>query len=245
MNYRLNRGSICSGAECEYLPESLFDRIARDQCKRPMSDEQETIKTAFLRQRRNLIVGALVILLLETTVSPPDELHITGITLRITHTNYVIYWLWVFTAYWLIRFFQYLPPIEDITDAMKHQHMASLTRLLVHLANKHRFAKGGKKNDENYRYSLQQPDLFIARHSLSRLIVGFKSYSFRKLSDGSTGRMSINGGFPSVELRLFQSLYFNSVAALDTAIRTPLFTEYAVPILLFLGAAMSSAHRAL
>ena len=210
-----------------------------------MSDEQEKANAAFLRQRRNLIAGALLILFLETTVSPPDEIHITGITLRITHAEYVIYWIWLFTTYWLLRFFQYLPPIVDILETTKFEHEKSLKRLLLRMANKHRLGAGGKSDDETYRYSLQEPDLLISRHGITHLSVAYKSVFFEKKADGSRGRTAIKGGFPSFRLNFLQALYFNVLAAIATAVRTPLFTDYVIPILLFLGGALSSAHRIL
>jgi hypothetical protein len=115
--------------------------------------------------------------------------------------------------------------------------------LLLPVANKHR-REHGKKDNDNFTYFLSKTDVYLPPQTgYGRLMIAYNSYGWRKRSDGTTGGTPIEGGHPSVTVRPMSAIFFKFGASLELVIRTPLFTEYLLPILLFFGAVFSSAHR--
>lgn len=212
-----------------------------------MSDEDNTSdEQGFLRQRRNLIVGTLILLFLETTVSPPDKVNILGVTLEITRREYIIYWLWLFTFYWLIRFFQYLPRLNTIKIHAQNEFRASLKKLLKPIADRELNKFEEAKIREDRIYYVRESDIFIPEAiKFGRILFNWSSVSQKDKASGKDISRFTAETHDDIAVGRLRSIYFNVVSGLDVCVRTPIFTEYVVPILLFIAAAISSIHRIL
>jgi hypothetical protein len=207
-----------------------------------MSEGEDKSNDPFLRQRRNLIIGALIVLFVETTVSPPDNLSILGVTLKVTNSDYIVYWLWLFTCYWLLRFFQYLPLLETIRTQVVNNFDAYLSKHVAPIAT------SGLKcpSDSATRDYVHWGHLNIERR-FKLLLIRFRygTISSENRQNGNLSSMSGTGTHGDGEIKGMPALYLNVRAAIDVCVRTPLFTEYFVPVILFIAAALSSMHRLL
>lgn len=208
-----------------------------------MSEETDVIDQGFLRQRRNLIIGTLIVLFLETTVSPPESLSILGVSLKITNSAYIIYWLWILTFYWLIRFFQYLPPLEQIREKVVAEYRLSMKRLLVRVANKEFHKRIPTKQNSDTIWFISEKNIYFPLPiKLTKIPFSFMATSYKNLKTGVGGTSNCNPR-PIFNLSAPWSIWFSFVSAIGVCSRTALFTEYVIPVLLFAAAAVSSAHR--
>ena len=212
-----------------------------------MSDEINANDQGFLRQRRNLIIGSLLVLFLDTTVSPPDNLSILGVTTKITHADYVVYWLWVFTGYWLLRFFQYLPRREQLWNVFDVAYMESMQLLAARIVNREFIKKYPQEKHNIVNYFIGWKDInFPVPIKPFQVKFENRGISYRNSETGAMGSHSVNRQESiSITFSGVRSLVLNLFALINMCIRTPLFTEYVVPVLLFVSAAVSSAHRIL
>ncbi|MGE3488285.1 MAG: hypothetical protein AB7L09_26525 [Nitrospira sp.] len=209
-----------------------------------MAEEPKELADQFLRQRRNLIIGCLVILFLETTVSPPDKLSILGVELKITNSAYVIYWLWVFTGYWLIRFFQYMPSLALLRERASGEFMRSLRKALKRQAEHLLREKRPRTDNELHKRFLNvQHIYFPARLGVAHITFAVHAEGFRNVQTGKVDTKDILDGHPGKSITGLRAIGINVIAACDLCVRTPFLTEYVVPVLLFLVALGSSAHR--
>lgn len=210
-----------------------------------MSDVTKELADQFQRQRRNLIVGCLVILFLETTVSPPDKVSILGVELKITNSAYVIYWLWVFTSYWLIRFLQYMPSVPLLRDRFSVEFKKSLRKLLKRYAEQLLHEKRPRTDGELHERFLDiQHIYFPGPLTVAYITFAITAESFRNVQTGKVDTKDLGReGHPGKRIAGFRAVGINAIAACDLCVRTPFLTEYLVPVLLFLAAVGSSAHR--
>jgi len=210
-----------------------------------MSDETQELADQFLRQRRNLIIGCLVVLFLETTVSPPDKVSILGVELKITNSAYVIYWFWVFTGYWLVRFFQYMPSVALLRNRASVEFKQSLRKLLKRHAEQLLHDKRPRTDSKLHKRFLDiQHIYFPAPLTVAHITFAISAESFRNVQTGKVDTKDLDrDGHPGKTITGLRAVGINAIAACDICVRTPFLTEYLVPILLFLAAGGSSVHR--
>jgi hypothetical protein len=208
-----------------------------------MSDEANTSDDqGFLRQRRNLIAGSLIVLFLETTVSPPENLPILGITLKITNKDYIVYWLWALTSYWFVRYLQYSPPFNEIGWKVLREFRVSLKRYLKRLPKWQHPV--GPAMSGSPKYLVYENDIYFPKPiKLTKIAFAYKAVHYKLKETGTQGEHVLDP-HQGMELSWAQSIFGNLIAAVGAAFRTPLFTEYIVPILLFfIATVLSVLHR--
>ena len=210
-----------------------------------MREDSAPLDLPFLRQRRNLIIGAIVILLLETTIAPPTELSLPNFKLSIRDPALVIYWLWILTTYWLIRYFQYLPSVEDLNSQLRFAYHGGLRRRLKQHATAHQRSAAGhasfqEKEPQRSHFVLPQ-HLFVLSSTYNKIRFHYNHVSW--YNELGIMQSTNTRGAPEVTVTGLKCSFYLVLAAVDVCIRTPLFTEYVIPLIVFIAAAAASVHR--
>lgn len=192
---------------------------------------ESEIRTAFIRQRRNLIAISLVLLFAETTGISVPQLTILGIEIELDSPDSVIKWLWAGYWYWLLRYYQFF-----LATSNKGVRVGFESRLLPVLT---RFAmeKEEAESEELKAARLASPDHAVRLHNLGASFVTDMPHSSVRAQFNVITERTINEGSNTIK-EIPQKVYAFSRrrlllpvirAALLTVINTPLFSEYFLP----------------
>ena len=192
---------------------------------------ESEVRTAFVRQRRNLIAISLVLLFAETTGIRVEHLDILGIAIELDSPKSVISWLWVGYVYWLLRFYQFFlsTPNKGVRAGFDSRLLPILTR----------FAKEKEEaeSEELKSARLASQGRLVRLHNLGAFFVkDMPRNSVTAQFNVITERTTSEGGnlFNEIPQKSYifsrRRLFFPVMrAALLTVINTPLFSEYFLP----------------
>jgi len=71
------------------------------------------IRDAFIRQRRNLMLISVALLLVIGAGFRPEKINILGNTITVDNPDYIIYGIWMLWSYWFIRYIQHYNDLKD------------------------------------------------------------------------------------------------------------------------------------
>lgn len=194
-----------------------------------MSNEQE-IQSGFIRQRRNLMVMSIVVLLSEITELKISKVAVFGNEAVINNPDLVLKVMWLFLAYWLVRYYQYFHEIGDkgFVRSFKSKRKKLLEKMgFRRLFNDPIFIEwipngsdGKKLKSFPESFEVYEDRLFHVESEAEFLLSDHRH----------------NGGTLHKEHITFsprQLLIPSIVAVLDVLIRTRYFSEYLLPFVLF------------
>lgn len=198
---------------------------------------ESEIRTAFVRQRRNIIAISLILLFAETTGISVDHLNILGIDVELDNPDSVMNWLWAGYWYWLLRYYQFF-----LATANKGVHAGFESRLLPKLI---RFAKEKEEaeSDELKTARLMSPDRVVFLHLIGASFMRDTPHRFvRAQFNVITERNVSEGGniIQEISQKTYEfsrrRLFFPVTrAVLLTVINTPVLSEYFFPFAIALA----------
>lgn len=199
--------------------------------------EQGNLWSGFVRQRRNLIIGSLALFFIQISGLDFKQLNILGTTADIKNPVAIELFIWVAVIYWLFRFHQYKNELGDV--GTKSQYLKLLAKHLKPKAYKY-----VAEHMEEYLGPNRIPEkIFIGSQQLNVLLgTGGKvrltaSLMFRE--NGSNGDIT-NQKF---DFSLSQALIPKINAFIDLCFNSHHFTEYYLPIAIFMIPLMGLAIR--
>lgn len=197
---------------------------------------ESEIRTAFVRQRRNLIVISLVLLFAETSGISVPQLNILGIEIKLDNPNAVIYWLWGGYLYWLLRYYQFFlaTPDKGVQAGFESRLLPVLTRFAME--------KEEAESEEFKAAKLASPHRSVRMYNSRAFFVQRMHHSVTTQFNVITERTSSEGS--NIIKEIPQKTYTFSRrrllvpvtrAALLTVINTPVFSEYFLPFAIALA----------
>lgn len=181
----------------------------------------------FVRQRRNLMIGSLVLLFSEVTQLQIDKLSVFGTELTIGKPQAITNALWVAVFYWLIRYYQYAR--QTYPGAIKSA-MNSRVRETAKASASNQI-KIERKHSQKRNKALPQiktPVANIRAHYPNCLLLNV-SYEF----EVQNGEAIVPAETVNVEIKGIRLFVIKVKALLHTALHTTVLTEVVLPYIIF------------
>ncbi len=184
------------------------------------------IRQGFIRQRRNIIIISLVVLLAEISDIQINKINIFGNEVLINNPNILHLFLWIALFYWLIRYYQYFRDIPD--KGFKATFNGKLEQYAQDIAfNKTiTFYNNKTENDETNQKKAYPRQFDIYRKSNKGFegkvdyLIGTDPYS-----GGSIEELKVNITFKELIIPKIRS-------ASNLILHTHLLTEYILPFII-------------
>jgi hypothetical protein len=199
-----------------------------------MADDGSELKSAFLRQRRNLMLGSITLLFIELAqLKVKSDISILGIGFHIQHPEVMPLFLWAAVVYWAIRFYQYQQVsaakfFSTVRERVRNLLTSYTTDNLQTIYPKHD-APFKLEKDETPRYELSE--CYFTRYGIASCEVRITP-TFQALRRGSVQRSE---KLEEIHARLGpKAIWGARIQAYSRfVLKMPLFTEHLLPYVLF------------
>ena len=201
------------------------------------NDDSEKLASAFLRQRRNLMLGCLALLFIQFGNVAFDGITAwSGFAMHVRNPTAVLIFLWIAVCYWTLRFLQYHLAIRptgfqgDFREAMNEALRAKAIEILKKHAPTTLPAAPHQLEPDETSKLVADRFVIMDRHLLNadgEVTLVWEEWQNGKLVQRHPGKPI---GVPIRGWVLHRS---RIVALLHMIFRTHQFTEYGLPYVLF------------
>jgi len=113
-----------------------------------LEDNTLFLKEGFVRQRRNLMIMSVLIIIQETAGLKYEVLSVLGNEVTVEHSVFIVILTYIMFVYWWIRYFQYMGDLRDSTYSK-----IFATRFLNNIRDSHEYIE----QSEKFRSSVPNP----------------------------------------------------------------------------------------
>jgi hypothetical protein len=205
-------------------------------------------ETGFLRQRRNLIVGSVVLLFVQVSelrLAPQGS--VFGLPFNIGRPDAFQWFLWVAVLYWALRFYQYHQyrrPTELQSAAREAMYPLFLPLALAHITpspSKEFFQPPQVKDGESVE--LIPHNFRLSEWERLRIEATIVPAWMIRRADGQKQIAPITNSELRVVFTGNPMWRVRTVAYLKAALTTPAFTEYILPYIIFTLPILFAGYR--
>ncbi len=204
-----------------------------------MKSHRDSVRERFERQRRNLIVMSIVLAAYSALGLEIKTINFLGNVFAVSKSEYIKAALWLFFAWFFIRYYQYYRVIDNKEFSRKYDQWVYDKVKKIALA-KYKKEDAHKRLEENplarhVEYDVKSVEVYGKSHNSWRVgISGNATWS----SESTRGGQSFSEKNIVISNR---ELFFVKITALiKLFLQTPYFTEYIVPFLLSFFAIVTS-----
>lgn len=183
--------------------------------------EVHDLSAGMLRQRRNLMATSLLVIFLEYAGASFNSIDVLGIQITFKNPNAVMHFIWIFQAYYFLRYYQYFR--QEPKDGLRTEFQLALSKV----------AKKKIDDIKNRKF----PNSYL---------VGDITYIFRNMRNTSKWKRAIavavrtDEGNPDrraeFEIDIRHFLIHAILAAGRVLINTSFVTDYYLPFILAFSA---------
>lgn len=195
---------------------------------------ENELREGFIRQRRNLIISSIVLLFSQASGMSIKKLSVFGNDIELAHPHSITALIWVATIYWLIRYYQYLRdlPSTGTKDIYYRKFAAYIPNVALNrLKAKRPDLLAIPKDQPNAKVYLklveyvcfEKSEKFHIGTVASKIIINDVNYA----SEQDVGPIDV----------IIENKYLlkpKLFTLLHILLHTTKFTEYVLPILIFL-----------
>ena len=196
-----------------------------------MKNHRDSVRERFERQRRNLIVVSIFLAAYSVMGLEIKTINFLGNVFAISKSEYIKAILWLFFAWFFIRYYQYYCVIDNKEFSRRYVQWVhdKVEKIAV---EKYKKEDAHKRLEENplarhVEYEVKSVEVYEKSHNSWKVgISGVVTWSSESIKGGKSFSEE------NIVISNRELLFVKTTALMKLLLKTPYFTEYIVPFLL-------------